>query len=318
MLRAKNIKTEHRQTANVVNALNLIWNNPHRPLDLAGIARACNVSKFHFHRIFHEYQGETLSSYISRKRLELAARRLVWYPNLKISEIAMTHGFSSPANFSKSFKNHFGITAKEFRYPILIDTVKEGEIISKYGKEIDPCSLYSKYKYTDEHERNKRLSELDDLVSIVKLKEQKLLYRTINDGLTLSSCLPMWKKIKEWGENNLEDWKENIFTVWYDLVSVSPHHSIRQDVAIRIPNSIKVSLPFMTQTIDAGYYITGILTGSVSDLINANRDIHTFWFEERGVVPEKTPYYLHYLNSYSQDGFYKVRFYIKIRPNIFK
>ncbi len=318
MLKARKIKTEYRQTASVVNALNIIWHNTHRSLDLAGIARACNVSKFHFHRLFHEHQGETLSSYVSRKRLELVARRLVWYPNLSISEVAMSHGFSSPANFSKSFKNHFGITAKDYRHPNLIDSIQEGKIRSKYGKEIDPCSLYSRYKYSDECKKKKRLSELDDLISIVHVNEQKLLYRTVNDGLTVSSCLPTWKKIKEWGEENFEEWRANVFSIWYDLVSISPNNSIRQDIAIRIPNTMKVDLPFMTQRIDAGYYLTGILAGSVSELINANRDIHTFWLAERGFVPEKTPYYLHYLNDYKQDGFYKVRFYIKAHSAIVK
>lgn len=312
MPNAKKITTRDRQFAKVVNALNLIWHHPDKSLDLASISRACNVSKYHFHRIFYEYQKETLNSYLTRKRLELVARRLIWYPNQTISDIAKNHGFSSPANFSKAFKIHFGITPKECRNPHLIEKISDSEFLNTYGKELDPSTLYSRYKYLDKAERNMRLIELDQTISIVKLPNQKLLYRTINNGLNESAFIPAWKEIADWGRKNYEDWNKNIFTVWYDPFSVCPLDKIRQDLAIRIPTTTAVNMPYMTQVMNEGFYITGIITGSESDLVHTNRDIHTLWLAERGLAPEKAPYYIHYLNNFYKDGFYKVRFYIKI------
>jgi len=311
----RKVSTHNRQFANVVNALNLVWNHPEKDLDLAGIASACNVSKYHFHRIFHEYQDETLKSYITRKRLELAARRLIWYPNQYISDIAQSHGFSSPANFSKAFKIHFGITAKDYRQPHLINSVNDSEIINTYGKELDPMSFYSKYKYFDEQKKLQRLKELDKIISIVKLKKQKLLYKTVNDGLNNEDFNPACHEVTEWGKNNLLDWKKNIFSVWYDPYSVCPLDKVRQDIAIRVPLSQKIRLPFMTQYNNEGYYITGVIAGSSLELVHTNRDIYTLWLAERGYLADTTPYYVRHLNNFNRDGFYKLRFYIKICIN---
>jgi AraC family transcriptional regulator len=71
---------------------------------LAGIA--C-FSKYHFHRIFHSLMHETLFHFIYRLRLERAASRLAFEINRSITDIALECGFTNPASFSKSFKEHF-------------------------------------------------------------------------------------------------------------------------------------------------------------------------------------------------------------------
>src|ERR1022692_1779846 len=46
------------------------------PIDLARLARVANFSVFHLHRIFSAHVGETLGSYLTRRRVEQAAARL--------------------------------------------------------------------------------------------------------------------------------------------------------------------------------------------------------------------------------------------------
>ena len=316
MLRAKKITTEHRQTANVVDALNLIWSNLEKPLDLEILSSACNVSKYHFHRIFLEHQGETLSSYISRKRLERAANHLVLYPYYSISQIASSSGYSSHANFSKAFKRHFGISAREYRHPWHLDAIPEGVINSKYGKVINPNLHYSRYQFFDELAQQKRLQQLDETITLVELEEQKLIYRTVNDGMSITSWYPMWDKVIQWAEGNYEDWQNNLFGVWYDNANVCPMHSMRQDVGFRVPNSMDVQLPFMTHKIEKGSYITGIITGQDFDLLDTVRDVYMFWMVRRCLVPDFAPYYSHYLNNFLDDGYHKVQFYIKVKSKI--
>lgn len=56
--------------------LNYIDAHLDQPLDGAQLADIANFSRFHFHRIFAAWMGETLGSYAQRRRLEKAAFRL--------------------------------------------------------------------------------------------------------------------------------------------------------------------------------------------------------------------------------------------------
>ena len=47
------------------------------PLDLAALAEVAHFSPFHFHRLFAAWMGETLGDYLRRRRVELAAMRLL-------------------------------------------------------------------------------------------------------------------------------------------------------------------------------------------------------------------------------------------------
>jgi AraC family transcriptional regulator len=79
-------------------------------LDLARVAREANFSAFHFHRIFTALTGETLASYVTRRRLEVAAARLISQPRLSVLAVALDVGFGSPEAFSRAFRKQFGCT----------------------------------------------------------------------------------------------------------------------------------------------------------------------------------------------------------------
>ncbi|MFP4153671.1 MAG: GyrI-like domain-containing protein [Alkalispirochaeta sp.] len=83
------------------------------PLDvLAGVAA---FSKYHFHRIFLAYVGETPGQYVQRLRLEKAAMLVVAHRDRSITDIALSVGFSDMAAFSRAFRNAHGITPSRYR-----------------------------------------------------------------------------------------------------------------------------------------------------------------------------------------------------------
>ncbi|MCU6498360.1 AraC family transcriptional regulator [Rugamonas sp. A1-17] len=55
--------------------LNYIDAHLDQPLELAQLADVANFSRFHFHRIFQSWMGETLGDYARRRRLEKIRRR---------------------------------------------------------------------------------------------------------------------------------------------------------------------------------------------------------------------------------------------------
>ena len=73
------------------------------------IARACAVSRATLYRAFEDQGG--VVRHLQRRRLDLArealARRIDGMP--AIADIAAAHGFSSPAHFSRAFRDRFGM-----------------------------------------------------------------------------------------------------------------------------------------------------------------------------------------------------------------
>lgn len=84
-------------------------------LVLSELAAVANFSPFHFHRQFTAWMGETLGSYLRRRRLEVAALRLLSQPTTPVLDIALMVGFGSGEAFAHAFKDRFGCSASEWR-----------------------------------------------------------------------------------------------------------------------------------------------------------------------------------------------------------
>ncbi|MNJ56259.1 Transcriptional activator NphR [compost metagenome] len=79
------------------------------------IADACGLSVRYVHKLFTS-TAYSLGEWIRIRRLE-AVDRVLRDPtcHLSIGELAMRWGFSDQAQFARSFRQHFGCTAKEVR-----------------------------------------------------------------------------------------------------------------------------------------------------------------------------------------------------------
>jgi len=84
------------------------------PLTLDDLARAANLSKFHFAREFARTYGETPKAYLTRRRIE-RAKDLLRAANLTITEICFLVGFESVGSFSSRFRNLVGMSPTEYR-----------------------------------------------------------------------------------------------------------------------------------------------------------------------------------------------------------
>ena len=106
------IKTPGKTTTEYHRRIHLALAFIERHLDenirLDDIARASHFSPYHFHRLFHALVGETVNDYVSRKRMEKAAYRLMAKPELSISEVAEIGGFSSARILPKRLSHILG------------------------------------------------------------------------------------------------------------------------------------------------------------------------------------------------------------------
>jgi AraC family transcriptional regulator len=86
-----------------------------QPLDLPRLAQVAHFSAFHFHRLFAAWMGETLGDYLRRRRLEVAAMRMIAQPRLPVLGVALSVGWGSGEAFARAFKTRFGCSPSQWR-----------------------------------------------------------------------------------------------------------------------------------------------------------------------------------------------------------
>jgi AraC family transcriptional regulator len=83
-------------------------------LDLDRLAEIACFSPFHFHRIYHALQGETVAETVRRMRLHRAAVDLL-EGGVPIPRIASRAGYGSQAAFTRAFRSAYGAPPAAYR-----------------------------------------------------------------------------------------------------------------------------------------------------------------------------------------------------------
>ncbi len=98
----------------VNRAIDHVVSNLAHPLRLEEVSQAADFSPFHFHRVFKAFLGETLNQFVKRQRLERALFLMSHAPRRSLTDVALDCGFSSSSDFSRSFKQHYGVPPSVF------------------------------------------------------------------------------------------------------------------------------------------------------------------------------------------------------------
>lgn len=96
------------------DAMDYIENNLTDNIDYWEIARIACCSEYHFRRLFPYVSGISLSEYIRRRRLTLAAFDLQ-KSKKNVAEIAVKYCYNSPDAFTRAFRKWHGITPAKAR-----------------------------------------------------------------------------------------------------------------------------------------------------------------------------------------------------------
>jgi AraC family transcriptional regulator len=95
-------------------ALSYIEKNLTNEIDIKEVARIALCSEYHFRRMFSFLAGVTLSEYIRRRRLTLAAFEII-NSNIRVIDTAIKYGYTSPDSFTRAFQSLHGIAPSEAR-----------------------------------------------------------------------------------------------------------------------------------------------------------------------------------------------------------
>ncbi|WP_313892739.1 AraC family transcriptional regulator [Psychrobacillus sp.] len=98
----------------VQKILDYVEKNLTEDFSLSKLAKHCSFSPYYCSVIFHRSFGETMKSYMQKRRLLSAAKELE-STNDRIIDIAIKYGYSSQESFSRAFSAMVGTTPKRFR-----------------------------------------------------------------------------------------------------------------------------------------------------------------------------------------------------------
>ena len=98
------------------------------------IAAQSNYSASHFAKLFRQLTGDSFTQYLKSYRLEMAADRLR-NEQTKVSEIALSCGFSNLSYFSRAFYEKFGMTPSDYRRSPLPAAAGAGDDRAQIGTE---------------------------------------------------------------------------------------------------------------------------------------------------------------------------------------
>ena len=107
---AERIRVQHNATTAIVNHLQQHYA---QPLSLSSISHQLGYTPQYLSSLFHKDTGMTIQAFLQRLRVE-AACRLMDSHSMSLSSIAHAVGYSDSKHFSKVFRQHKGVSPREY------------------------------------------------------------------------------------------------------------------------------------------------------------------------------------------------------------
>lgn len=109
-------QTSGRDTAR--NLLLYITEHIAEPISLDILSKNLFINKYSISRIFSDQIGCSLHTYVNALRVELA-QNLLRDPNMSTSDLIAKCGFESERTFYRTFREHCGVTPRQYRQQML-------------------------------------------------------------------------------------------------------------------------------------------------------------------------------------------------------
>lgn len=212
-------------------------------LDL--LAERANFSPYHFHRVFHQFVGENLKSYVRRLRLEQAAYRLK-ISQASVLDLALQAGYQTHESFTRAFARHFGMPPAAFR--------------ARYQHR----RSYPTLRKTASTAMPNLELELFQPIHVAFIRHVGPYDSVLPEGASFGSA---WDELFEWAETNGMDHRESLLVgIAHDDPNITPAEKIRFDVCMQVPQDFQPRGSIGFQTIQPGWYAHAKHTGPVEQI----------------------------------------------------
>ncbi|MCW3490699.1 AraC family transcriptional regulator [Dethiobacter alkaliphilus] len=158
-------------------ALDYVEENLTNDIDFKEVAKLAFCSEYHFQRMFSFLAGVTLSEYIRRRRLTLAAFELN-NSNIRVIDVAIKYGYNSADSFARAFQALHGKTPSEAR--------KNGQLLKAYPKMTFQLSIKGG------SEMNYRIVEKEPFKIVGMMKRVPIIFNGVNPEIAA-----MWQSLDD-------------------------------------------------------------------------------------------------------------------------
>lgn len=289
-----------RRINDVITHIN---NNLEQSLSLNELADIAHFSSYYFHRIFVAIIGESVNAYTNRTRIEKSAR-LLTYSDRRIADIAYECGYSSPATFSRSFRQYFEVAPSTFRKSGTIEN-------SKICKDLHPME-----KYICDMPLEEKISTFR--ISLKKLAPRTVAYIRVIDSFKDGTVIRAFEKLIDWakGTNLYRDGQ--FFGMSIDDPMVTPQDKYRYEACVTVPSSCQVNKQDEIQLMQlpACMYATTKVSGGLMQVATAIHYMYNHWLINSNYEPEHQyglEYFVNKENVCNWNHF-DMELYIPIKP----
>ncbi|MFD1162069.1 MULTISPECIES: AraC family transcriptional regulator [Hwangdonia] len=273
-----------------------IHNNLDSKIDVKTLAVISCFSPFHFHRISRALLGEPIGAYISRTRLETAAK-MIRYTSSGMETIAYSVGFETPSSLSKAFKSHFGISPTEYRKNKLFTLKKTNIMNAKSSTEQSRSINIKKPKIQD-------------------IEDKQCLYYRMQGAYQTLDYAGAWKKL--WGQVK----EQKLFTKGIKMIGL-PHDDpkvtdddkIRYDACLIIHKAAKPVGEIGVKTLKGGKFAVFLYQGSYKYFAEVYNYIFNEWLLNTDYELRDEPVRERYISNPERvaEEKLKTEFYIPVK-----
>ena len=260
------------------------------PLDLDSLASVANFSPWHFHRLFKALTGETLAERVRRRRLEVAAGRLLAAPQRGAFEIALDVGFASAAVFTRAFSAHFGVTPSAWRrgaYQHWFATQQMQLSSIRQGQGDARDAVLQGFR------RDAQLWPLGHVaptggapmnVALKTLAQVRVAYLRHVGPYAGVGIAGTWQRLAAWAEpQGLMQPRRTMYGVCHDDPELTPPQKCRYDAGIEVDESFKPPRGEVgVQTVAGGRYACARFAGTPEQVYDGWGRLMREWLPDSG------------------------------------
>ncbi|MGB5817955.1 MAG: AraC family transcriptional regulator [Saonia sp.] len=269
-------------------ALKFIDDNLDSELSLETVSKIALYSPFHFHRIFKAVIGETLNSYIIRRRIEKTASVLMHKKETNITELSLQYGFNSNSSFTRAFKKFYGVSPSEFKKQNPSRFSKISKVQSKNGQE---NQIFEKYICNiDNHLNWIKMNAKIEIKEMPKLNLAGITHLGTNGIENAFERLTKWANTK----GLLQHPETKMARVFYDSFKITAPDKVRMSICLLTNEPLEVGGEINRVTIHKGKCIVGSFEITPNDFEKSWSGLF-IWMNENGYKKrEENPFEIYH------------------------
>ncbi|OEJ99885.1 AraC family transcriptional regulator [Roseivirga misakiensis] len=260
-------------------------------LALNKVAEVAFFSPFHFHRVFKSITGETLNAYVTRKRIEKAAAKII-HNRQTITELSVNYGFSDNSSFTRTFKKFYGVSPTEFQKQNPNKFSKIRQLNRKNGQAYPDTE-----KYICIIDNHKNWIKMNANIEVKTLPKLELAYVSCIGSENVENA---YAELVRWATPKaLIDEKTRMVTIYHDSFKVTEASKVRISACIVLNEPINIDAIVGKTCTEEGKYIVGRFEIEPFEFEKAWTGV-SIWMSENGYKKADRNGFDIYYNNYRE------------------